>query len=72
MGDIGEACRFLDDSIAKRPPQQGHQELETMSPERTPIDFHAAMRAFYLDQRRVMEASVLERLAYNLRRSAAT
>lgn len=72
MGDIGEACRLLVDSIAKRPPQQGHQELETISPERTPIDFHAAMRAFYLNQRRVMEASVLERFADSLKRSAAT
>jgi DNA-binding PadR family transcriptional regulator len=72
MGDIGEASRFLSESITRRPPLQSHQELETISPQETPINFHTAMRTFYLNQRRTMEISVLERIADNLRRSAAT
>lgn len=72
MSDIGEASRFLFESITRRPPEQGHRKLETISPEKTPIDFYTAMRAFYLNQRRTMETVVLERFADNLRRSAAT
>jgi len=72
MGDIGEASRFLSESITRRPPLQSHQELETISPQGTPINFHNAMRTFYLNQRRTMEIGVLERFADNLRRSAAT
>jgi DNA-binding MarR family transcriptional regulator len=72
MGDIREASRFLSESIADRPPQQGHQELETISPQGTPINFHSAMRTFYLGQRRTMEIGVLERFADYLRRSIAT
>ena len=72
MGDIGEASRFLSESITKRTPLQGYQELETISPQGTPINFHNAMRTFYLNQRRTMEIGVLERIADNLRRSAAT
>lgn len=71
MGDIGEASRFLSESITRRPPLQSHQELETISPQGTPINFHTAMRTLYLNQRRTMEISVLERFADNLRRSAA-
>lgn len=72
MGDIGEASRFLSESISRRPPLQSHQELETISPQGTPINFHTAMRTFYLNQRRTLEIGVLERFADNLRRSAAT
>ena len=72
MGDIGEASRFLSESITRRPPLQSHQELETISPQGTPINFHNAMRTFYLNQRRTMVIGVLERFADNLRRSAAT
>jgi DNA-binding MarR family transcriptional regulator len=72
MGDIGEASRFLSESITRRPPLQSHQELETKSPQGTPINFHTAMRTYYLNQRRTMEIGVLERFADNLRRSAAT
>ncbi|MGB8032108.1 MAG: helix-turn-helix domain-containing protein [Terracidiphilus sp.] len=71
MGDIEEASRFLSESITRRPPLQSHQELETISPQGTPINFHTAMRTFYLNQRRTMEIGVLERFAENLRRSAA-
>jgi DNA-binding MarR family transcriptional regulator len=72
MGDIGVARGFLFESIGRRPPREGHQELETISPQRSPIDFHSATRAFYLNERRAMEIHVLERVAEILKRSAAT
>jgi DNA-binding MarR family transcriptional regulator len=72
MGDIGEASRFLSESITRRPPLQSHRELEMISPQETPFNFHTAMRTFYRNQRQTMEIGVLERIADNLRRSAAT
>jgi DNA-binding MarR family transcriptional regulator len=72
MGDNDEASRFLSESITRRPPLQSHQELETISPQGTPINLHTAMRTFCRNQRRTMEIGVLGRFADNLRRSAAT
>lgn len=72
MGSSGGALEFLSESITRRPLREGHQELETISPQGSPIRFHTAMRAFYLNERRTMEVHVLEQFAENLKRSAAT
>lgn len=69
MGSIGEARRFLSESIGRRLQQEGHRELETISAQGSPIDFHGAMRALYLNERRAMEIRVLERVAEHLMRS---
>jgi DNA-binding MarR family transcriptional regulator len=70
MGRDGDAREFLSESIIKRPPPEGHQELDTISPQGSPISFHTAIRAFYLNERRTMEIKVLERIAESLKRSA--
>lgn len=69
VGRVGDASDFLSESIIKRPPPEGHRELETVSPQRSPISFHTAMRAFYLNERRTMEIKVLGRIAESLNRS---
>jgi len=66
MNDIGEAINFLHLSAFERVRYQGHQELDPVSPESTPIDLHAAMRKVYESRRGEMEADVLRKFADNL------
>ena len=67
MGDIVKALNFLSESISCRLQGEGHKELEAISPQTAPIDFHTAMRSYYLNERRVMEIGVLNRFAENLK-----
>jgi DNA-binding PadR family transcriptional regulator len=66
MNDIRRAFDFLHESASERERHQDSKELGPVSLKRTPIDFHAEMRAVYGSRRRAMEAAVLTEFARNL------
>jgi DNA-binding PadR family transcriptional regulator len=66
MKDTRTAFDFLHQSAFERERRQDPKKLGPASSERTPIDFHAEMRAVYGSQRRAMEAAVLTEFARNL------
>jgi hypothetical protein len=70
MNDARTAFNFLHQSASERDRRQDLEELGSASLERTPIDFHAEMRAVYGSRRRAMEASVLTEFAQALGKSA--
>jgi DNA-binding MarR family transcriptional regulator len=66
MGDIGEAVDFLYRSASTRPRHQGHQELDAVSPENSPIGYLAAMRSAYENDRNIMEVNLLHEFGARL------
>lgn len=64
------AFRFLMQAAEVREQSYGVPELAHAPPPKSPIDFHAAMRAVHADRRRAMEANLFKEFAETLIRSS--